>query len=462
MPEKHDDKLYLESILGLMVIDTKGTLVYLNQQCADYIKVDREKAIGKHINKVFPPSKMADLLSGNKIINTDFYFHEGRMSVSTQVQLRSEGKVVGVLEYDTIQELHSLEVFLNKYTSILDEEMKYYREQLRNLRRTKYSIDNLIGSSEEMRSLKNQIKMAAMSNSTILITGETGTGKELVAHAVHNLSKRAFGEFVKINASSVPESLAESELFGYEEGAFTGARKGGKKGKFELANNGTLFIDEINQMPLSIQPKLLRALQEHEVERIGSESSMMVDVRVIAASNVHLEDYVDSGKFRSDLYYRLNVFPLVVPPLRERLSDIPDLVMNKVNELNLEMGKNVETVESSVFRLLSQHDWPGNVRELHNAVEKAMIYCDSETLHTGCFPQNTFEASGHKTSKDIRQNAGGRNVIKDARDRAERLLIIEALKVFDGNKTRAAEFLNIQRPLLYQKMERLGIKNIKR
>ena len=174
---------------------------------------------------------MLELLTGDKTINTDFYFHDGRMSVSTQVQLRKDGKVVGVLEYDIIQDLDSLEDILNKYSLVLNDEMKYYREQFRNLQRTKYSIENIIGSSKKMEDLRKQIEMAATSNSTVIITGETGTGKELVAHSIHNLSSRKFDGFVKINAANFPESLAESEFFGYEDGAFTGAKKGGKKGK---------------------------------------------------------------------------------------------------------------------------------------------------------------------------------------------------------------------------------------
>lgn len=449
----HDYEFFLENILGLLVINSEGNLVYMNRQCADYIKMDQVKSIGKHITEVFPPTKMLDLLTGDKRINTDFYFHDGRMSVSTQVQLRKNGEVVGVLEYDIIQDLDSLEDILNKYSLVLNDEMKYYREQFRNLQRTKYSIENIIGSSQKMEDLRKQIRMAAASNSTVIITGETGTGKELVAHSIHNLSSRKFNGFVKINAANFPESLAESEFFGYEDGAFTGAKKGGKKGKFEMANRGTLFIDEISQLPLNLQPKLLRVLQEHEIDRLGGEKSIPVDVRIVAATNEDLKDMVKAGKFREDLFYRLNVFTIDLPPLRERLEDLPELVMYRIEQLNLEMGKNIVKVEDQVYRYLKKYDWPGNVRELYNIIEKAMNFATGDTLKLEFFrPDSGNGAIDLETLSELG------NPIEVVKREAERKLILHVLEMFRGNKTKAAEYLKIPRPLLYQKMARLGIK----
>jgi len=447
-------ELFLNNVLGLMVINAEGNLVYMNQQCADYIKVDKEKSIGKYITDVFPPSNMQNLLTGDKTINTDFYFHDGRMSVSTQVQLRKAGNIVGVMEYDVLQELNSLEDVLGKYTLLLNDEMNYYREQFRNLRRTKYSLENIIGSSQKIQDLKKQIMTAAVTNATVIITGETGTGKELVAHSIHNLSTRIFGSFVKINAAGLPETLAESEFFGYEEGSFTGAKRGGKKGKFELANNGTLFIDEINQMPLNLQPKILRVLQEHEVDRIGSESSVPIDVRIIAATNQDLENLIKKGQFRQDLYYRLNVFPITIPPLRERLEDLPELVMDKIEQLNLELGKSISEVEGKVYEYLRSYDWPGNVRELYNIVEKAMIYVD---IDEHILRVEYFNFRVDNTRIDLETLSKFDKPIEVITREAERKLINEVLIMFGGNKTKAAQYLKIPRPLLYQKMERLGI-----
>lgn len=448
-----DYELFLEAIAGLMVINKDKKVVYMNEQCADYIKVDKEKAIGQDVKKVFPPSNMPNMLKGQNKYNTNFYFEDGRMSVSTQTQLQKDGEIVGVLEYDMIQDISALDDLLSKYAETLKDEMAYFREQVRNFKSTKYSINNIIGSSKKMKELKYQIELAATSNSTVMICGETGVGKELVAHSIHNLSARAFQNFVKVNAAGMAESLIESELFGYVDGAFTGAKKGGKKGKFQLADGGTLFIDEINQMPLSLQPKLLRALQEGEVAPVGSEEDVVVNVRVIVAANQDLRELVREGKFREDLYYRLNVFPITVPPLRERLEDIPELVEAKIQDLNKELGRNISTVEPGVYRKLQDYNWPGNIRELYNRVEAAMNYAEGDVLRKEYF---NFRADNSKINLDELNQF--ENPIEEIKREAERKLINEVLRQFDYNKTKAAAYLKISRPLLYQKMKRLGIK----
>ena len=274
-----------------------------------------------------------------------------------------------------------------------------------------------------------------------------------MAHSIHNLSARAFNKFVKVNAAGMAESLVESELFGYEEGAFTGAKKGGKKGKFEIADEGTLFIDEVNQMPFSVQPKLLRALQEGEISPVGSEDDINVNVRIIAATNQDLREMVKDGKFREDLYYRLNVFPVIVPPLRERLDDIPELVEYKIKELNEEMGKSITSVDPAVYKRLRDYDWPGNVRELYNRVEAAMNYASGEVLR----PEH-FNFRMDNSRIDLNEVSQFDNPIEEIKKEAERKLINETLMKFNHNKTKAAEYLKISRPLLYQKMDRLGIK----
>lgn len=453
MDISRDYDLFLDAITGLMVIDKQGNVVYMNEQCADYIKVDREKILGQYVTEVFPPSTMQNLLKGNNKYHTNFYFHEGRMSVSTQVQLRKDGEIVGVLEYDMIQTIDALDDLLAQYAETLKAEMSYFREQMRNFSSTKYSINNIIGSSQKVQELKYQIELAATTRSTILIYGETGTGKELVAHSIHNLSARAFNNFVKVNAVGMAESLVESELFGYVDGAFTGARKGGKKGKFQQANEGTLFIDEINQMPLSVQPKLLRALQEEEVAPVGSEEDVEVDVRVIAATNQDLKEMVDRGEFREDLFYRLNVFPINVPPLRERLEDIPELVEAKVRTLNNEMGKSITKIDADVYRKLRAYHWPGNIRELYNRVEAAMNYASGDILLPEHF---NWRVDNSKINLDEIENQ--ENPIEAIKKEAERKLINETLRKFGGNKSKTASWLKISRPLLYQKMKRLGIR----
>ena len=443
---------YLEHIYGFVVIDMEGKVVYINKQVCDFCHLDWDTAVGKHIKTLFPFSKMMDTIKYNQPTTTEFYFFEGRASASTRTPLFKDGKMVGVMEYDIFQDMQLIEKFVEHYVN-LDEELKYYKDEMKHYKNTKYSIDDIIGHSYIMLELKEKIKYVAGTNSTVLISGETGTGKELVAHSIHNLSKRNLRNFIKINAAGLPESLAESELFGYESGTFTGAQKSGKKGKFELANNGTLFIDEINQMPYNLQPKLLRVLQEKEIDRIGGDKSIPVDVRIIAASNKDLHSLVEQGSFREDLYYRLNVVDIKIPPLRERMEDIDLLVRDAVENFNNLLGKSISTIDQKVFDRLKEYDWPGNVRELYNVIEKSMNYVEGTSLSVDDLDFNTFsKAPFFETVKNYEKP------IESVLSQAERSLLIHVLEKYNGNRTKTAEFLKIPRPLLYQKMKRLGIK----
>ncbi|MEG1929892.1 MAG: sigma 54-interacting transcriptional regulator [Anaerovorax sp.] len=446
-----DYKYYLEHIFGFVVIDLTGKVTYINKQVCDFCHLDYDTAIGKHIEELFPFSKMMDTIRFNQPATMSFYFYEGRASASMRTPLFKDDKLIGVLEYDLFQDMGLIEQFVNHYID-LDDELKYYKEEVKKYATTRYTVDSLIGHSDTMLELKEQIKYVARTNSTVLISGETGTGKELVAQAIHNLSKRRLKNFIKINAAGLPESLAESELFGYDAGSFTGAKSEGKKGKFEIANHGTLFIDEINQMPLTLQPKLLRVLQEKEVDRIGSEKPTPLDVRIIAASNKDLEKLVKEGEFREDLYYRLDVVEVNVPPLRDHLEDIPLLVNHFVENLNNLLGKTVQTIEDGVYVQLKEHHWPGNVRELQNVIEKTMNYVEGTVLRE---EDLNFNHVGKNLEINFLENT--EKPIEDFLERAERSLIVKTLKKFDGNKTKAAEFLKIRRTLLYQKMKRLNI-----
>lgn len=321
---------------------------------------------------------------------------------------------------------------------------------------TKYTINSLVGTSDKMKELKEKIISTAKTSSTVIITGETGTGKELVAHAIHNLSSRRKERFIKVNASSFPESLIESELFGYEGGSFTGANREGKKGKFELADKGTLFIDEINQMPLSVQPKLLRVLQEKEIDRIGGDEPIPVDVRIIVASNENLEKLVEEGKFRQDLYYRLNVIGLYIPPLRDRIEDLEGIAGSIIDELNAQLGKSVNGIDKGALEMLKQKRWQGNVRELRNSIERAMNFATGNIIHSEDFQWGWNGRPLNIKMPDLSETKGDR-LIDRARDEAEREVIVKVLEHFDNNKSKAAEYLNIARPSLYKKMKRLGI-----
>lgn len=444
---------YLESIPGVIVIDLQGMVVYLNQQCAAYLEKDRAWSVGKHILEVFPASQMLEGLSTEQS-RMVFYNTAFGIGISVQTPLFFQDEKVGLMEYDVCQEPELFYKIADDYNRFLDRELKNLTRQIIKLEGTKYSIHNIAGNSRAILRLKEEIVAAAKTNSTVVVTGETGTGKELVAHAIHHLSSRRAHRMIKVNSSAFPENLVESELFGYDRGAFTGAVKEGKKGKFELAHQGTLFIDEINHLSMTVQPKLLRVLQEKEVDRIGGEQSIPVDVRIIAASNEDLQELVKKKLFREDLYYRLNVVEIRIPPLRERLEDLEDLSDSILQELRLSIGSPVTGVDKGAIELLQGYSWPGNVRELHNAIERAVNYASTPILTKKDFDLYRKDKELFVLAEERRE---GENLLEEVKRKAEREFICETLKKFHNNKTKTAQYLNIPRPLLYQKMKRLGI-----
>lgn len=447
---------YLESIPGIVVIDMKGNVVYVNEQCAGYFGMSRNSIYGEKINKVFPQTKM---IKGLTLDEPALIFYNSYMGIgiSVQVPIYDGSHKIGLLEYDVTQSSDKLYDLSKDYGNFLDQELLNLEKEIIEKQDSRYSINSIIGSSDSILELKKKIITAAKSNSTVIIKGETGTGKELVAHAIHNLSGRRSNRLVKINATAFPETLIESELFGYEGGAFTGAKKSGKKGKFETADKGTLFIDEINNMPISLQPKLLRVLQEHEIERIGGNTDIPIDVRIIAATNQDLQQLISENRFREDLYYRLNVIEIEVPTLKERLEDIEDLISEKIKGLNIELGRDVERATTTAISFLKKYNWPGNVRQLHNVIERAMNFSKGKELTREDFEAAMVGVCGQ--GEEIKSKNGKNTLgsIEDVRNKAERELILETLKIYGNNKTKAAKSLNIARPLLYQKMKRLGI-----
>jgi transcriptional regulator with GAF, ATPase, and Fis domain len=307
------------------------------------------------------------------------------------------------------------------------------------------SFERIIGNSPALEAVLEQVERVAPTDSTVLIQGETGTGKELIAHAIHNLSSRSGRAFVRVNCAAIPLDLLESELFGHEKGAFTGAIAQ-KVGRFELADRGTLFLDEVGDIPAALQPKLLRVLQEQEFERLGSARTHKVDVRLVAATHRNLDDMVTRGEFRSDLYYRLNVFPVLLPPLRARREDIHGLVMHFVEKFGRRIGKQVEYIPETTMSALTFYEWPGNIRELQNLIERAVILSDDGVLPN---PLPTSGAPGINVS----QVAG---TLKDT-ERAVILQTLEQVGWVIGGPKGAAYKLGVKRTTLIHKMEKLGI-----
>ena len=318
----------------------------------------------------------------------------------------------------------------------------------------KYSFDSIIGNSLSIIKAKRLAWDIAATNSPVSIIGETGTGKELFAHAIHRDSPRKNGPFVAINCAGIPESLVESELFGYETGAFTGAKAGGKPGRFELADNGTLFLDEISELPLNVQPKLLRVLQEREIERIGGTSTKPVNVRIISASNVDLEKLVIQGKFREDLFFRMNVFLVKIPPLRQRPEDITSLSFHFITQFNRESGTNVMGLSQEALSVMTTYKWPGNIRELKNVIERACLQTKIGLIGPDCLELIQGElASGDLVNNAIKPQPN----LKRARLDVERRVVLEALELSGGNKTKACQMLNLSRTSLYKKLKELGL-----
>lgn len=321
---------------------------------------------------------------------------------------------------------------------------KYFKKCLQS----KYTIDNIIGNSATILRLKDSIIKAARIKSTVLLLGETGVGKELVAQSIVSLSERRFNPFVRINCAAIPDNLLESELFGYEDGAYTGAAKGGNTGKFEIADEGTIFLDEIGDMKMMMQAKILRVLQEKEIEKVGGRYPIPVDVRVIAATHANLDEMVEVGSFRKDLFYRLNVIPIKIPPLREHIEDI-DVLMNYFAEKYAkECGISNLIIEDDVYDLLKRYDWPGNIRELRNTIEMLVGMTNGEI-----YTESVRKLLGEKIGNFLEEG-----VLKSNTDEAEKETITKYLKIYNGNKIRVAEKLGISRSSLYNKLKKYNIK----
>ncbi|MBI3803808.1 MAG: sigma-54-dependent Fis family transcriptional regulator [Nitrospirae bacterium] len=372
----------------------------------------------------------------------------GHGSIETAV------KAIKIGAYDYIEKPISLQKVVMMVEHALTEFR--LRQENRTLKRLVEKRYEMIGESGAISRLREQIRMAGPSQSRVLISGENGTGKELVARAIHAASARRNQPFLEINCAAIPENLIESELFGYERGAFSGAQHQ-KKGQFELADGGTLFLDEIGDMALATQSKVLRVLQEQEFYRVGGSERVKVDVRVIAASNKNLAEEIKKGSFREDLYYRLNVIPLHVPPLRERPEDIPQLLEYFAQEVAQEQGIKLKRFSPEAVAILKRAQWPGNVRELKNIVERLMIMVPAPVVQPNDLPEFITDGLIEENSFPPFEEAAGPGSLKDARNAFEKKYILAKLQEHDWNVLQTAEALQIERTYLYRKMKLLGI-----
>lgn len=428
---------------GIIFVDSEGRILYLNQAYGDILHVETERIIGKYIQKIEPDSRLAAVLRTHKQESREFWKIP---SIGKYVSMRiyplfEGGRFEGAFSiFKDVTVIRNLNKEINRISELADD----YLDQIQSLQELK-NMGVRIGS-RVMLKLFSQAETIARTDVPVLITGESGSGKEVFANYIYRCSKRRENPIITVNCAAIPLELMESELFGYEEGAFTGALKGGKKGKFELANGGTIFLDEIGELPLMMQSKLLRVLQEGEIEKIGRQKRVPVNVRVIAATNQNLEQLIEEKKFRKDLFFRLNTITINVPPLRERKEDIPLLAKHFLDEFNSKYGNSVHLSEQQLSAM-EQYDWPGNIRELRNFMERTVILNGEDITvpsarsenasEPAALPLNSFSVFGGTLSEQV--------------SRFEQQVIRKTLEANGYNRTKTMEQLGISRRTFYRK-----------
>jgi len=425
---------------GVIVTDKSGKIIFINQYIEAILDLPAGMSINQPVRSILPDFKIASVLQkkSSDILNSPAF--KDVPLIINSVPLQVAGDTKGVL------------IYLRKLKDLQEEEIKTRRKVSSQSLETKYAIDNFTTQSPTMKELIRRIKSFAAYGSTILITGESGSGKEIVAHSLHHLSRRRRQPFVAVNCSTLQENLLDSELFGYDEGAFTGAKKGGKSGLFELAHKGSIFLDEIGTLPVSLQAKLLRVLQEKEIRRIGGEKNIPIDVRCIAATNANLNERIQSGRFRSDLFYRLSVLNLHVPPLRQRIEDISPLIEILTDQFCREYRIKKMAVMPGIVERLKLYSWPGNVRELENYLRKYVILSNTHKNKKNFEWLMIRELKGDKQPLDIPETPS--RLLVDSKNRSERIILEGALKKSKGNKGQAAALLGISRSTLWRKMRK--------
>ena len=440
---------------GAVIVDTLANVVWMNDQYPVRLGIaDPEAMLGQPIEAVIPNSQMRQVVESGRPIMLDIMDFGKESFVVTRLPLRDEGgKVVGAVGFMLYDDPRHLAPVVSRYQR-LRADLADAERKLADARRTKYTFASFVGCGPACTELKQVARRAARTISSLLILGETGTGKELLAQAIHAASPRANGPFVAVNIAAVPETLLEAEFFGVAGGAFTGADRRGREGKFKLADGGTLFLDEIGDMSLALQAKLLRVLQEREFEAVGSNRLQTVDIRVIAATSRNLEQMVADGLFRADLYYRLNVITLQTPPLRQRPEDMALLAEYLIELIGRQQGMPLHSISSPALNRLLLHDWPGNVRELANVLERALLMSDGDILEVADLDKVMPSPLGQRGMP-----VAGANGIAGVVAQAEREAIVAALNNARGNKTMAARLLGISRAALYEKIAVLGVGN---
>ncbi len=441
---------------GFIVVDNTGEIVEINDQYCEFLGRKKEDVIGSTITKIISNSKMIDIMRNKyreegaihkfaegetKEVSNDFLLVNRSCVFDNQ-----DNAIAGVAQVKfRLQTLDSAQKLMKEYL-----EFQFYKEEYNKIQSNMHNFDCMIGKSKNFIKLKGNAIKFAKTDFPVLITGETGTGKEVFAQSIHKNSLRCDKPMISINCAAIPNNLIESELFGYEEGSFTGAKKGGKPGKFELANGGTLFLDEIGDMPYDMQSKLLRVLQENEIEKIGGLKTIKIDVRVIAATRQNLNEMVKNGTFREDLYYRLNVVNIEMLPLRDRKEDIVLFVDYFINKLNCNY-KTLISISDEVINCFTSYHWPGNIRELENVIKSAYASCEDMVIQISDLPPKMVKYFENEEIKFIDKK------LKNLVNNYEILIIKDALKRNGGIVNKTANELGIHRSLLYKKIDNFKI-----
>ncbi|MCP4343625.1 MAG: AAA family ATPase [Desulfobulbaceae bacterium] len=430
-----------------IVIGKDGIIKFMSRYSRKLLGINGDDAIGKHITEVVSETHLHEILKDGKARIGDPLYIAGRQQLISRIPLKDlKGNLIGAVGKGMLDEVTRLRD-LQRKVELLDGQLEYYQKQINKLK----GGNQIIGESAPIQEVKDKALLAAKTTSTILITGESGTGKEVIAYFIHQSSHRGNGPFIKVNCASIPPDLFESELFGYEAGAFTGARAKGKPGKFEMAHGGTILLDEIGDLPLPMQAKLLRVLQERMVDRLGGTNPIPLDFRLIAATNRDLSELIEKDTFRKDLYFRINVFNIQAPSLRQMKEDIPLIANHLLSHLKTEITWGPSGISEEAMALLKRYSWPGNVRELRNVMEKASIIAKGDTIG----PEDLSEQVRHcidAGDRPIDYPSGGN--LKKILEETEKKVIEDVLRSVQGNKTKAAEILGIHRTSLYDKLHK--------
>ncbi|WP_254843949.1 sigma 54-interacting transcriptional regulator [Virgibacillus dokdonensis] len=441
---------------GLTVVDDQGVIQLFNQAYSRYVGVAKEEALGKKADDIIENTRLPVVLKTGIPERSQAHRLQGQNLVVHRIPIWKDNKIIGaagILVYEGVSEIYEVIQKMDQLDKNTRVENATTVLESSTLEVVKF--ENILGDSKALTEAKKMARKAADSSAAVLLTGESGVGKEQFAKAIHDASAAKNGRFISVNCAAIPDGLMESELFGYAKGAFTGAHRDGKPGKFELAHDGTIFLDEIGDMPFNMQAKILRVLQEKKVERVGDRKAVGVNFRLITATNQNLQQMVKDGKFREDLYYRLYVIPIEIPPLRERLEDLPTLIAYQLQQLAKSYKQGEKTFDQHVLQWMKQHHWPGNVRELMNIIERLYVLTDGNHITFNHLPASvretffqTYYPYNHRKDELLEEAT-----------KQEKEMITQTLKQVQGNKTKAAEKLGMSRATLYNKLARYKLNN---